>query len=347
MRQTTRFLATIIATALVLPMTASAQPQPPVALGQASGFTVLAASLISSVPTSEIIGNVGLSPATGSEITGLTQGEVDGFMYTVDASGPAGSVIAAELLTAAKGDLTIAYNDAASRTPVPVGDFLNPGVGNIGGMTLVPGLYRFTSTASITGSDVTLSGNATDVWIFQIESDLVVANGIQVILAGGALADNIFWQVGTSATLGTNCVFKGTILADQSISLNTGATVEGRLQASIGAVTLDASIVTTPGTLSSIDESYVAIPQMFTLHQNYPNPFNPSTQISFDLAIQSHVSIAVFDILGQEVATLVDREMEVGNHHTTWDASQHPSGIYFVRMSADNFTASRKLALLK
>jgi len=144
-RQNARLLATIVTMAVLVPFMASAQPQAPVALGQASGFTVLAASLISSVPTSEIIGNVGLSPATGSEITGLTEAEVDGIMYTVDAGGPAGSVIATELLTAAKGDLTSAYNDAAGRTPVPVGDFLNPGVGNIGGMTLVPGLYRFTS----------------------------------------------------------------------------------------------------------------------------------------------------------------------------------------------------------
>jgi len=338
----------ILSIALIVPFVAFAQtPQAPVALGQASGFTVLAASLISSVPTSVVIGDVGLSPASGSEITGLTSVEVDGTIYTVDAGGPAGSTISTALLTAAQGDLTIAYNDAAGRTPIPVGEFLNPGVGNIGGMTLVPGLYKFTSTASITGSDVTLSGNSTDVWIFMIDSDLVVANGIHVILAGGALAENIFWQVGTSATLGTNCVFKGTIMADQSVSLNTGAVVEGRVLARIAAVTLDASVVTGPGTTSSVDEPVSGIPQQFSLGQAYPNPFNPSTQIVFDLAIQSHVTITVVDLLGHEIATLIDNDMKAGSYRAEWDGSQHASGVYFIRMNTNNFSAIRKVTLMK
>jgi hypothetical protein len=209
--------AAIMTVAMIAPATIMAQaPQEPVSLGDAGDFTILAASLISSIPTSAIIGNVGLSPAAGSLITGLTAVEVNGTIYTVDETGPAGSTAAAELLTAAQGALTTAYNDASGRTPVPTGDFLDPGTGNIGGMTLAPGLYKFTSTASITGSDVTLTGDENAVWIFMIAADLNVGNGIQVILAGGARAENIFWQVGTSATLGTTCVFKGTIMADVS-----------------------------------------------------------------------------------------------------------------------------------
>lgn len=211
-----------------------------------TGFVILAGSLISNVPTSVITGDVGLSPAAGSNIAGLTLGEVTGTIYTVDASGPAGSVPNPTLLTAAKGDLTTAYNDAVGRTPVPTGSFLNPGSGNIGGLSLVPGLYKFTSSTLITGSNVTLTGSATEVWIFQIATDLTVGNGIQVILAGGAKASNIFWQVGTSATLGTTSIFKGTIMADQSISLNTGATVEGRLLARIAGVTLARNTIVKP-----------------------------------------------------------------------------------------------------
>jgi len=232
-----------LVTALAAYSVAVSQPQLPVTLGAADGFAVLAGSLISSVPTSDITGDVGLSPASGSNITGLTAPEVTGTIYTVDAFGPAGSVADPILLTAAKGDLTIAYNDAAGRTPVPTGNFLNPGGGNIGGLTLVAGLYKFTSSALITGSDVTLTGSSTDVWIFQIANDLTVGNGIQVILVGGAKASNIFWQVGTSATLGTTSVFKGTIMADQSIALNNLATVEGRTLARIGAVTLVSNTV--------------------------------------------------------------------------------------------------------
>ncbi len=165
---------------------------------------------------------------------------MNGIIYKVDASGSAGAnvIVNAGLLTTAKGDLTTAYNAARDRVPVPTGPFLNPGAGNIGGLNLVPGLYKFTSGASIAGSDVTLTGGPDDVWIFQIATDLIVEAGVNraVILAGGAQARNVFWQVGTSATLGTYSSFKGTILADQSITLDVGSTMEGRALAFAGQV---------------------------------------------------------------------------------------------------------------
>ena len=139
-----------------------------------------------------------------------------------------------------------AYNDAAGRTPVPTGPFLNPGGANLGGLNLVPGLYKFTGGALISGSDLTLTGGASDVWIFQVGSSLTVADGIHVVLIGGAQAANIYWQVGTSATLGTSVIFKGSILADQSIALHTLATLEGRALARIAAVTLDSATITVP-----------------------------------------------------------------------------------------------------
>jgi hypothetical protein len=132
----------------------------------------------------------------------------------VDASGPAGAVVAPALLTTAKGDMTTAYNDAAGRSPVPTGTFLNPGLvpgsADISGMNLAPGLYKFIGTASLTSADVTLTGGPNNVWIFQIASLLQVGNGVHVILAGGARAGNVFWQVGTSATIGTTAIFAGT-----------------------------------------------------------------------------------------------------------------------------------------
>jgi len=247
----TGILGAALAMALMGPAPCKAQPQPTVNLGSTAKFAVLSGSLISNVPESAISGDVGLSPSAGSKITGFGATEITGTVYTVDQTGPAGSVPAASDLTTAKGDLTTAYNDAAGRTPVPSGPFLNPGAGDIGGLTLIPGLYKFTSTLAVTGSDVTLSGGENDVWIFQIASDLNVGSGIKVILAGGAQAANIFWQVGTSATLGTTSVFKGTILADQSISLKTGATLDGRALASTAAVTLASSTVTRPVATSS------------------------------------------------------------------------------------------------
>ena len=222
--------------------------QLPVNLRSTANFALLAGSAITNVPTSAITGDIGLSPAAGSAIAGFGLTEVTGTIYAVDATYPTANVavISPVLLATAKGDLTTAYNDAAGRTPVPAGAFLNPGAGNLGGLTLGPGLYKFAGAALISGSDLTLTGRASDVWIFQIASDLTVANGIEVVLAGGARAANIFWQVGTSATLGSTSIMQGTILADQSITLGTGATLNGRALARIAAVSLHANTVTTP-----------------------------------------------------------------------------------------------------
>jgi hypothetical protein len=140
-------------------------------------------------------------------------------------------------------DLTTAYNDAAGRTVAPV-----TLAGNLGGLTLPPGLYKSTSSLSISSGDLTLDaqGDANAVFIFQMASTLTTTSGRAVILSGGAKASNVFWQVGSSATLGTTSVFKGTIMADQSITLNTGASLNGRALARIGAVTLAGTSVVLP-----------------------------------------------------------------------------------------------------
>lgn len=218
--------------------------QPAINLRSTTNFVVLAGSLISNIPTSAITGNIGLSPAAGSMITGFGGTEITGIVYTVDATGPAGSVQNAVGLTTAKGDLTIAYNEAAGRTSTDIVLL----AGNIGGLTLTPGLYKSTGSLEISSGNLTFDakGNSNAIFIIQIASSLNTTSGRQVFLTGGALASNIYWQVGTSATIGTTSVFKGTIMADQSISLNTGATIEGRLFARIGAVTLSHNTIVAP-----------------------------------------------------------------------------------------------------
>ena len=136
--------------------------------------------------------------------------------------------------------MTTAYNDAAGRT-----EGATAVAGNLGGQTLTPGLYKSTSSLEISSGDLTLDalGDANAVFIFQMASTLTTTVGRQVILSGGARAANVFWQVGSSATLGTGSVFKGNILALASITVTTGATVEGRLLARIAAVTLDSNII--------------------------------------------------------------------------------------------------------
>jgi hypothetical protein len=140
-------------------------------------------------------------------------------------------------------DLTTAYNDAAGRTLCPVSK-----AGNLGGMTLAPGLYKSTSSLSISSGDLTLDaqGDSDAVFIFQMASTLTTTSGRQVILANGAKASNVFWQVGTSATLGSTSAFVGTIMADQAITLKTGATLTGRALARIAAVALDSNVIVMP-----------------------------------------------------------------------------------------------------
>ena len=215
--------------------------QATVNLQSTNGFAILAGSLISNVPTSAVTGDVGLSPAARAAITGLTVAEVTGTIYAADDVAPAG---VPAMLTAAKGDLTTAYNDAAGRTATDMVTL----AGNLGGLTLTPGLYKSGGSLEISSGDLTFDagGNANAVFIVQIATSLNTTPGRRIILSGGAKAANIFWKVGTSATLGTTSVFKGTIMADQSISMNTGASIEGRLLARIGAVTLASNTVVRP-----------------------------------------------------------------------------------------------------
>jgi parallel beta-helix repeat protein len=204
-----------------------------VPLGSAAAFAVLAGSTVTNVVSVGTIVNGDLGVSPGTAVVGFPPGSVNGNTYTGVGSA-AGQ---------AKLDLTTAYNDAAGRTLAPV-----TVAGNIGGQTLYPGLYKSTSSLAISSGELTLDaqGNADAVWIFQIASTLTTTAGRKVILSGGANAANIFWQVGTSATLGTTSVFYGNILADQSITITTGATLNGRALARVGAVTLDSNIVTIP-----------------------------------------------------------------------------------------------------
>ena len=206
----------------------SAGPMP-INLRSTARFTILAGAAITTMGEGVINGDVGASPISGSAI-GIPPPQVNGTIYAVDATGTQAPNVVVDpvLLTAAKGDLTLAYIEARDKTPVPTGTFLNPGAGNLAGLNLIPGLYKFTTTTLITGDDVTLTGGPNDVWIFQIKYDLQVGSMVHVILAGGAQARNVYWQVGTSATIGTFAVFKGTILADQAITMDTSSTMEGR-----------------------------------------------------------------------------------------------------------------------
>lgn len=220
-----------------------------VGLGTTDGFAVLAGQHITDVPSSVITGNVGLSPAAGTFITGLTTAElsVGSFIYTVDGTGPTGNVNNPSLLTTAKNDLTTAYTDAAGKTPVT--NTFVAADNQLGGQTLTPGVYAFghASTANITAaSPLTLDGqgNAAAVFVFQASSDLVTASGSTVRLINGAEACNVFWQVSSSATFGTGSTFVGNVFALTSITDNGSSTFYGRLLARNADVILNKTTIT-------------------------------------------------------------------------------------------------------
>lgn len=224
-----------------------AQGPAAVDLGTAGNYAILAKTAISTVPTSAITGDIAISPAAASFITGfsLVADSTNVFSTATQITGRAYAANYADPtpinLTTAVSNMEAAYTNAAGRvTP----DFLDLGTGEIGGKTLVPGLYKWNSTVTIS-SNVTLNGGAKDVWIFQISGGITQAAGALVSLTGGALPHNIFWQVADDVALGTSAHMEGIVLCKTAINLDTGASVNGRLLSQT-AVNLDGNTVVEP-----------------------------------------------------------------------------------------------------
>jgi hypothetical protein len=215
-------------------------------LGTSGDYVILAQSGISSVSPSVITGDLGVSPAAATYITGFSliadstnvfsiSTQVTGKVYAADYASPTPAN-----LTTAIGDMQTAFTDAAGRSA----DVNDLGAGDISGMTLKRGVYKW-GTALLMTTDVTLDGSATDVWIFEVAQGLTMASATKVTLSGGAVPKNVFWQFSGAVTLGTTAHMEGIIMAQTSIALLTGASINGRLLAQ-SAVTLDASTITAP-----------------------------------------------------------------------------------------------------
>jgi hypothetical protein len=213
-------------TAVLVSAAVADAAQSPVGLGTASSFAVLAGQTVTNTGPSTINGDLGVSP--GTAVTGFPPGTVNGTLHSADA-----------VAMQAQSDLTTAYNDAAGRTPpelVPA---------DLGGETLTAGVYRNATGLGLTGSlTLDAQGNPNAVFIFQAGSTLITASGSHVNLINGAQACNVFWQIGSSATLGTSSTFDGNILALTSISVNNSVTVDGRVLARNGSVTLNNDTIT-------------------------------------------------------------------------------------------------------
>jgi len=214
-------------------------------LGSSINYVILAKSEITNVPTSDITGDLGLSPAATSYITGFALVDATGYATSSQVTG---NVYAADMadptpvnLTTAVNDMITAYNQAAG---LPFPDFFELATGNIGGRTLSPGLYKWTNNVIIP-TDITISGSSTDVWIFQIAGNLTQSPAVNIILSGGAQAENIFWQVAGEVSIGTTAHFEGIILTQTAAILETGASLNGRIMAQT-AVNLDSNTIVNP-----------------------------------------------------------------------------------------------------
>lgn len=406
--QSSRFISVIAAIILMMPVITFSQT---INLGTASNFAVLAAAGISNTGSTTLTGDIGSYP-TGT-ITGFPPGTFTGMNHGND-----------EITHQAMIDLNAAYVDAAGRSGATIGS-------ELGGTTLSAGVYNSAATFAITGT-LTLNGNATDIFIFQASSTLITATDSRVTL-NGVLWTNVFWQVGSSSTLGVNSVFEGTIMANTSITANTGATVHGRLLAgavtATGAVVLNANTalpveltsfsvalknnvielnwntatevnnygfeierskdntnfeiigfvkgsgnsnsakdyfftdkptlygkyfyrlkqIDTDGAFeySTVVETDFKLLQTFELSQNYPNPFNPTTKISYSIPVDSRVQLLIYEITGELVKSLVNEDQTAGIYTIQFNAADLSSGIYFYKISANDFLQIKKMSVIK
>lgn len=316
-------------------------------LGTAGNYVLLAKTAISTVPLSAITGDVGISPAAETFITGFnltdatgyaTSPQVTGKVYAADMASPTPSN-----LTTAISDMQTAFTDAAGRvTP----DFVELHVGDLGGKTLIPGLYKWGNTV-IAPSSFEINGDENSIWIFQIAGDLTISSDINVTLAGGAQAKNIFWQVSGEVSIGTNAHFEGIILSKTAINMTTGASLNGRALAQT-AIALDQNTVTQPNSTVAISiDAEDELPNGISLFQNYPNPFNPTTSIRFGIDNATSVRLDVFNMLGQHVTTLMNEQKAAGFHTVNFDASQFSSGLYMYRITANGNQQIKKMTLIK
>ena len=244
-KETTHFLLQVMMVLLIVPAVAMSQSFPaPVNLGTSGDFVILAKTGISTTGVTSITGDIGVSPIDHTAITGFglildasgtfsTSSLVVGKVYAADYTDPTPTK-----MSTAVGDMETAYTDAAGRT---LPDYTELYAGDLTGQTLTHGLYKWGTSVLVSAGGVTISGTASDVWIFQIAQNLELSNGAIVTLSGGAQASNIFWQVAGQVTLGTTAAMKGIILCQTQIVMNTGATLNNGRALAQTAVTLDAN----------------------------------------------------------------------------------------------------------
>ncbi|MBN1757454.1 MAG: DUF3494 domain-containing protein [Chitinispirillaceae bacterium] len=315
----------------------------PVLLGKSGNFALLAKTGISVTGTSSIVGDLGISPAAATFLTGFgliadpsnefsTSSLVTGKIYAADYTSPTPTN-----LTTAIGDMETAYTDAASR---PTPDFTELYAGDITGQTLISGIYKWGTAVFVSAGGVTVSGSASNVWIFQIAQNLELADGAIVTLSGGAQASNIFWQVAGQVTLGTTAAMKGIILCQNAIVMNTGATLSGRALAQT-AVTLDANAVAEPVSSSTFKNR--SLVQRSALIQTWSNQ-----SIEFTVPSNGSAILRILNLHGREVVTLFDGDVQAGNNnHIQFSARDIAKGWYLSNLEYNGRTMPGIMLLVR
>jgi|TARA_R110000737_G_scaffold234416_2_gene247372 hypothetical protein len=323
------FLGAILMITVMIPATAVSQTSPsPVDLGTSNNFVMLAKTGVSTTGSTSIVGNIGVSPNNASSITGFnlildasgefaTSSLVSGQIYAADYASPTPTI-----LTSAISDMQTAYTDAAGRAP----DYTELYTGDLTGQTLTTGVYKWSSGVLVSAGGLTISGSATDVWIFEIAQNLTVANGAIITLSGGAKASNIFWQVAGDVTLGTTSNFSGIILCQTLIDMQTGATLDGKALAQT-AITLDGTNV-----LGLAD---LALGNSISL---YPNPANNNVTIAKPTNIKLQ-QLAIYDMNGRQINSIDLRDMQ---QEKTIDVSNLSPGVYMLKIQSDGATAIKR-----
>ena len=330
------FHGMVLVIALLMPFAAVSQTSPaPVDLGASGDFVALARTGISTTGTTSIVGHIGISPNTATAITGFnlildasgefsTSSLISGRIYAADYTVPTPTI-----LTAAVNDMQTAYTNAAGRAP----DYTELFTGDLTGQTLTTGVYKWSTGVLVSAGGVTISGSATDVWIFQIAQNLTVANAANINLIGGAKASNIFWQVAGGATLGTGSNFSGTILCETLIDIQTGATFEGKALAKT-AITLDGNSVTnSTGSFLSVDD--IVLENGIII---YPNPGTNNVTISNSTSIKLD-QLAIYDVSGRLIDTIDLHNMQ---QEKTIDVSNLRAGVYMLQIQGDGASTTQR-----
>ncbi|MBA2611613.1 MAG: DUF3494 domain-containing protein [Bacteroidetes bacterium] len=321
--------------ALIIPAIAVSQTSPaPVNLGTSGSFVALAKTGISTTGATSIVGDIGVSPNNASSITGFglvadasgefsTSSLINGKVYAANYVAPTPAK-----MTTAVSDMQAAYTDAAGRAP----NFTELYTGNLTGQTLTTGVYKWSTGVLVSAGGFTISGSSTDVWIFEIAQNLTVANGATITLSGGAKSSNIFWQVAGQASLGTTSSFRGIILCQTLINIQTGAAFDGRALSQT-AVTLDGNSINNNSTLGLAD---LYLENGITM---YPNPAQNNVTIKNSNSIKLD-QLAIFDVYGRLIHSIDLRDMQ---QEKIIDVSNLSSGVYMLQIQGDGARTTKRL----